>query len=64
MKQPAEAKSVRPTRLSILRFSNRVFAMLFSFFVGAGTAFAQEEKLGGISEQIDALAGQLVGWIA
>ncbi len=64
MKQPAVAKSVRPTRLSILRFSNRVFAMLFSFFLGAGTAFAQEEKLGGISEQIDALAGQLVGWIA
>jgi AGCS family alanine or glycine:cation symporter len=64
MKQIVETKSVRPTRLSILRFSHRVFAMLFSFFVGASTAFAQEKKLGGISEQIDALAGQLVGWIA
>ena len=32
--------------------------------MGASAVFAQEEKVGGISEQIDALAGQLVGWIA
>ena len=50
----------------MINFSNgmRLFALLISFFLGRVGAFAQEAKETGMSEQIDALAGKVVGWIA
>jgi len=42
----------------------RLFALLLSFFLGGVATFAQEAKETGISEQIDAFAGTVVGWIA
>ena len=45
-------------------YGSRLFALLLSFFLGGVAAFAQEAKETGMSEQIDALAGKVVGWIA
>ncbi len=45
-------------------YGSRLFALLLSFFLGGVAAFAQEAKETGMSDQIDAVVGKLVGWIA
>ena len=45
-------------------YGNRLFVLLLSFFLGGVAAFAQEAKETGMSDQIDAVVGKLVGWIA
>ena len=45
-------------------YVSRLFALLLSFFLGGVGAFAQEAKETGMSDQIDAIVGKFVGWIA
>ena len=45
-------------------YVSRLFALLLYFFLGGVGAFAQEAKETGMSDQIDAIVGKFVGWIA
>ena len=47
-----------------ISYVSRLLALLLSFFLGGVGAFAQEAKETGMSDQIDAVVGELVGWIA
>ena len=64
MKNIACSKFKTKARMLNSIYESRLFALILSFFLGSVGAFAQEAKETGMSDQVDAIVGKFVGWIA
>ena len=65
MKQTTEAVSGQKDYMTPAGIARRFFAASMAFTLSVTPAFAQEEgKESGMFDQVDAMAGTLVGWIA